>query len=325
MSEPTRQPEGLSGLPENAEPAIKQALKKFKDSVEAGNKLTLDQLLDGIKSDLQISDERWAQVKKEVKGKLETAILGETKEGLALDNFAKTGAIAGAEAAAKDPVKADKIQQKVAGIMDKLPGDKNGWKSTISNLISKWLGPDFGKLVLGILGLEKKEPPTAAAAPNAPSNQPAEQPPAAAAAAEQKKAPETVTDEKKYARLFQDKGWNLETDKFDENLKTLTDRKVNIEELITASSGENSNFKKLVDAIKAAMPSEVFKMRLADILFHNMKEDDFKPIIAVIKNEKTEYNLDKTPAKIREFLDKANKAIGTTELATVIASYKKTA
>jgi len=135
--------------------------------------------------------------------------------------------------------------------------------------------------------------PAPGAAPAAPAPAPAPGP----AAPEQQETPAA-----KYTRLFDAKGWKLDTQNLAQDLQKLKNGGITedkIEEEINNAAVKGSNLNKFYEAIRSVLPDDkVFKLRLTDLLCKNIHTNIVEKGVAVIKSKK-----DKTPEQIRKFVD----------------------
>ena len=145
--------------------------------------------------------------------------------------------------------------------------------------------------------LQAAAPTAAPGQTPAPGAAPAPAPAPGPAAPEQQETPAA-----KYTRLFDAKGWKLDTQNLAQDLQKLKNGGITedkIEEEINNAAVKGSNLNKFYEAIRSVLPDDkVFKLRLTDLLCKNIHTNIVEKGVAVIKSKK-----DKTPEQIRKFVD----------------------
>jgi len=131
------------------------------------------------------------------------------------------------------------------------------------------------------------------------------------------------TDQEKYAKLFKSKDWLLDISTFETDKQAFERKHIDIDVSFRNAAQANSNVSKIMEAIKKAMPNETsFGLKLTDLLFQNFSDQDMKTALEAINNQNT-FNVGRTPAEMRTFLDGLTSANDQALLTVAFNKFKK--
>ncbi len=303
--------------------ALKKQIDTKREIIKKPGAFNLVDQLQEIKKASGASDVQWEKMRGGIRAELVAKLAKHSPEFKKMHQMQKNTVKKTINEAKKSPTKMNRLKTRIQRAAEHFGGSKKETKSLVASLIKMVGAKSFlGKFLIWAFNLNKKKATAKKTSAKKPGQKPPQKP-----VQTPSKPPENLAqaDVKLVAKFREKFSVESSTVKNDLNLlrKTKSEGKeIDIAKLIEKSNQSGSRLSKFRELIKKSVQNKEFKFRLADLKFElpELKDTQFEKMIKIIENKDSKYKLEKTPAKIREFLDAVNKS---NDIDKTLATYKK--